>query len=307
MDHFVNIEVLKPGLQSTIQDGGRVGFSHQGIPQGGYMDRRLAKIANWLVGNDLNSPMLEITLIGPKLRFSKSCQVAIAGRLKNHKLNGHEFPIFETINIHAGDTINLGQCEDTIRAYIAIGGTWKVGKWLNSVSVLHSFLSQNILAKNSKPIQIDCNRKEIQKRKFKNIWQKRNVIRITEGPERNTFKEGKFDKFLTAEFRIDQSANRHAYRLNSELGDLLSSKSSITSSGVLPGTIQVTKEGQPIILMADAQTTGGYRRIAQVIKSDLDYLAQLGGGDTINFELISVKQALEINRAYELEYLQQLK
>ena len=291
---MARLHFLKSGLQTTIQDLGRQGVQDLGIPINGAMDKASAQLANQLVGNDANSPVLEITLLGPKIQFEGPCQIAITGADLSAEINGNTIPLFRTINIEHGDVLSFGKPLIGCRAYLAINGKWDIQSWLGSFSASATNTAQTtpdsiivkdqileIIRGKEQPI-IAISESE------RTSLSIEAPIKVYSGPEFDAFSDIEKQSFFGDSFTIGQDSNRMGYRLKEALSGY-SKKEEVISSGVIPGTIQITNSGQPIVLMADAQTTGGYPRIANVSSNDLDRLAQFKPGDKVKFELISFK------------------
>tara|TARA_R100000697_G_scaffold112238_1_gene129749 strand:+ start:87 stop:962 length:876 start_codon:yes stop_codon:yes gene_type:complete len=291
---MARLHFLKSGLQTTIQDLGRHGVQDLGIPINGAMDKASAQLANQLVGNDANSPVLEITLLGPKIQFEGPCQIAITGADLSAEINGNTIPLFRTINIEHGDVLSFGKPLIGCRAYLAINGKWDIQSWLGSFSASATNTAQTtpdsiivkdqileIIRGKEQPI-IAISESE------RTSLSIEVPIKVYSGPEFDAFSDIEKQSFFGDSFTIGQDSNRMGYRLKEALSGY-SKKEEVISSGVIPGTIQITNSGQPIVLMADAQTTGGYPRIANVSSTDLDRLAQFKPGDKVKFELISFK------------------
>tara|TARA_R110000796_G_scaffold71409_4_gene162097 strand:+ start:16340 stop:17215 length:876 start_codon:yes stop_codon:yes gene_type:complete len=291
---MARLHFLKAGLQTTIQDLGRQGVQDLGIPINGAMDKASAQLANQLVGNSTDSPVLEITLLGPKIQFEGPCQIAITGASLSVEINGNTIPLFRTINIDHGDVLSFGKPVTGCRAYLAINGKWDIQSWLGSYSASATSTAQTtpdsiivkdqileIIRGKEQPI-IAISESE---RPSLSIEA---PIKVYPGPEFEAFSNIEKQSFFGDRFTIGQDSNRMGYRLKEALSGY-TKKEEVISSGVIPGTIQITNSGQPIVLMADAQTTGGYPRIANVSSTDLDQLAQFKPGDTVRFELIGFK------------------
>ena len=291
---MARLHFLKSGLQTTIQDLGRHGVQDLGIPINGAMDKASAQLANQLVGNNANSPVLEITLLGPKIQFEGQCQIAITGADLSAEINGNTIPLFRTINIEHGDELSFGKPLTGCRAYLAINGKWDIQSWLGSFSASATNTAQTtpdsiivkdqileIIRGKDQPI-ITISESE---RPSLSIEA---PIKVYPGPEFEAFSTIEKQGFFGDSFTIGQDSNRMGYRLKEALNGY-TKKEEVISSGVIPGTIQITNSGQPIVLMADAQTTGGYPRIANVSSTELDRLAQFKPGDTVRFELIIFK------------------
>ena len=291
---MARLHFLKPGLQTTIQDLGRQGVQDLGIPINGAMDKASVQLANHLVGNSADSPVLEITLLGPKIQFEGQCQIAITGADLSAEINGNTIPLFRTINIEHGDVLSFGKPVTGCRAYLSINGKWDIQSWLGSYSASATNTAQTtpdsiivkdqileIIRGKDQPI-ITISESE---RPSLSIEA---PIKVYPGPEFEAFSDVEKHSFFGDSFTIGQDSNRMGYRLKEALSGY-TKKEEVISSGVIPGTIQITNSGQPIVLMADAQTTGGYPRIANVSSNDLDRLAQFKPGDKVKFELITTK------------------
>ena len=283
----------KAGLQTLVQDKGRLGYQAFGVPISGALDQSSAQIANYLVDNPPNAPVLELTLIGPSIEVEGDCQIAVVGADLSLKINRLEAPLYETITVKNGDFISFGKINKGCRAYIAIRGTWSIKKWLGSYSAATSMglklTPDSIIQKNSR-IFIK-NQKPIKKRVYP--LEKRPDfptsirVRVLPGPEFEAFSPYTIGYFFSRGYQLTSNSNRMGYRLNADLIDFHPHRE-VISSAIVPGTIQISNAGQPIILMADAQTVGGYFRLANVLSDDLDKLAQLKPGDEVWFSLVKL-------------------
>ncbi|MCP4442911.1 MAG: biotin-dependent carboxyltransferase family protein [Aureispira sp.] len=280
----------RSGLQTTIQDMGRLGYQNKGIPVGGTMDKSSAQAANWLVGNNSNSPLLEVTILGPKIEIEGPCQIAITGADLSPTIDGQVIRMYQTINIQKKATLAFGRLKNGCRAYLAVGGQWQIQPWLGSYSTAtnngkmltpHSFIREKSQLSILPNIPISVRNIPIEKQPKFNSSQR---IRVSKGPEFNLFSAYSIGHFFSHAHPISPQSNRMGYRLDSKLIDF-EPKQELISSGVIPGTIQISNSGQPIVLMKDAQTTGGYYRLGNVFSEDLDRLAQLKPGDSIWFSL----------------------
>ncbi|MTI30759.1 biotin-dependent carboxyltransferase family protein [Xanthovirga aplysinae] len=298
MSEPVIFHFKKPGLQTMVQDLGRVGFQAFGVPTSGVMDKSSAKIANWLVGNPRENPVLEITLLGPQIEIKGNCQIALTGGNLSPTLNGNPIPMYETIQVDSGSILSFGRKLGGCRTYLAIRGKWQIKKWLGSYSAsAHSGLEltpDSIIQKNSS-LQV-LSQLPISKRLYSKeqrpIYSRSVRVRVLPGPEFDSFSPLAIGHFFSRGYQLTPDSNRMGYRLDGQIKDF-NPKREVISSGIIPGTIQITNSGQPIILLADAQTTGGYFRLVNVISHDLDKLAQLMPGDEVWFSLISLEEAKE--------------
>ena len=292
MKRNLQLQVIKPGLHSTIQDLGRWDHLAFGVPGSGAMSQPDAAKANWLVGNPNSAPVLEITMVGPTLQLEGDGQIAFAGAKTDGTINGQPLAYLQTIDIEGSCTLKLGRTQDQSRAYMAIRGDWKLTPWLGSVSAApvnaelltpQSHLKEGMLwAVESMGV---TEHREISEETVQD-----HKIRVMPGPEYQKMPIQTIRDFLTKEFLISNQSNRMGYRLVGKLARV-QPQEEIISSGIVPGTIQVTNNSELIILMADAQTSGGYSRIANIITADICKVAQMKPGDPMHFSLVSLAEA----------------
>ncbi len=284
----MDIKVIRPGMLTTIQDLGRHGISGTGVTEGGAMDKFALVLANLLVGNAPNKPALEITLTGPELEFSSDALIAITGA----EIDGFEHA--QPIKVYAGDRLDLPVITRGCRAYLAVAGGLNVAPVLNGAGTdlrakLGGFQGRALRAG-------DVLSANVVSRETHGRWKLSPTllpaysaspeVRVLPGSEVDEFAE----IFWKTEFEISTQSDRMGYRLK---GRQLKRKSSreLISSAAIPGTVQVPPEGNPIVLMADAQTLGGYPRIAHVAQIDMPLLAQLRAGDHVSFRRIELEEA----------------
>ena len=278
---------------TLVQDAGRMGYQKYGVPVSGALDKTAMQTANWLVGNPINNPVLEMTIIGPRIEVFGNGQIAITGADISPTINDKFVPLCETIEVKQNDIISFGKLKNGCRSYLAVHGKWQLESWLGSCSAAffsgNNFLQNNIVQRNSE-INIVWNQ-FMAKRKLDEIsFPNKNIIRVLLGPEFELFSRTFIGNFFSQTFTISPDSNRMGCRLEKKVEGFFSEKE-IISSGIVPGTVQITNSGQPILLLSDAQTTGGYHRIANVISADMDMLAQLKPGDEIRFSLVNLEEA----------------
>ncbi len=296
MSEVLKITCLKAGLYTSVQDEGRLGVQDQGIPFSGALDKSSMHIANQLVGNPSNSPVLEMTMFGPTFAFEGRGQIAMAGAHMKPTLNGIPIKNYTTIDIESGDTLEFHNTDFGCRAYMAIGGAWNVPRWENSFSALPTLMEIPGLPSrinDGHSFTVDTNEKtslKIYPEPQRPIYSQCYVIRVVTGPEFDQFDINIIQDFFNKIFTIHGDSNRMGYRLKGSLENYTPLGEEI-SSGIVIGTIQISNAGKPIILMADAQTTGGYPRIANVISDDLEIVAQMKPGDELKFMLISLEES----------------
>ena len=293
MHKTLSLHFSKSGLNTTVQDFGRNGFQHLGIPLGGALDKQAMLAANRILNNPKNTPVLECTLIGPEIEFTGTGSFCLTGAEMNGTLNGEPIERYQAVPVNDGDVLRMHAAKDGCRGYIGINGLWQLKNWLDSASSLTQYLSLNgfmgaikendtIEIIDSSPVT-SLENVVIKKPYYSSCY----ILRVVTGPEFPRFSIEQIEAFFHQIFTVSQDANRMGYRLKESLSDYVAVKEEI-SSGIIPGTIQITNSGQPIVLLADAQTTGGYPRIANVISEDLDLFGQIKPGDEIKFTLASL-------------------
>lgn len=288
----ISIFFEQTGLQTTLQDLGRIGYQHLGVAAGGALDRKSAELANQLVGNLPDAPVLEITLLGPKLRIEGDCQIALTGADLSPKLNQKPLLMYQTLTLREQNVLTFGKPMLGCRAYLAIGGEWQAKKWLGSYSAAtqyaHLLTPESIFEKHSHlkvlpstplPAALDFSLQAISE----DALQK--PLRVIPAPEFEQFSQEDIARFFSQSYQVSLQSNRMGYRLVPNRYKLQQADFPIISSGIVAGTVQIVPEGTPIMLLADAQTTGGYPRIVNIIDDDLDRVAQYKPYDWVRFEL----------------------
>ena len=276
------IKVIQPGLFTTIQDGGRLGYRNIGIPTSGFMDQESAWAANKIVDNDREESLIEITLKGPTLLFNNNCTISITGGDFNPLINGMPIKMYESINVKLGDTLKINNTKNGARCYLAISGGIDVKSIFGSKSFLSNITESYYLRKGDE-IKISDN--------FNNKILKKNKLKFKLNRSMDVFKGPEFD-LLSIKVKNILFENEFTIRSNSRMAYNLDEKAqigikSIISSPVMPGSVQLTPSGKIIILHRDCQTIGGYPRILQLDTNSLNNLSQLKSNDKIKFSLIS--------------------
>ncbi len=296
-------EVIKAGLLSTIVAGERTGFRYLGIGPCGAMDHFAMVVSNYLAGNSDAAAVLEINFPAPEFLFEKDHLICVTGKGFRIYINDENFSPWKPLLVKKGSTLKLKKIETGSRAYLAVHGGWKSQEWLGSftthLSVKAGGYSGRPLKKGDileaneihQPIdKVKALPWEISKNELNKIYTSSNEVRIITSIETDWLSSESKEKFLTSEFKITNHSNRMGYRLEGEKLEV-DEPIELVSSPVDFGTIQLLPDGNLIILMADHQTTGGYPRIASVIKSDLSKLAQMNPNDKVNFKLITLMEA----------------
>lgn len=282
------VSVIKSGMYTTIQDNGRIGQQDVGIPVGGAQDWLAYQQANMLVGNPDGTPALEATLIGPTLTFDTSCTIAITGAGMTPRLDRVAIPKNKTIQCPAGSQLSFAPERSGCRTYIAIAGEWRVEKWQGSVSPLlfgsKRWPASSVL-RSVDTIQItSIAHSRISDLSIQQETQELDTISVLPGPEFNMIDRRDIARLFSQKYEVSNDSNRIGYRLIGQSIDL-SALPPMISSPVIPGTVQITREGTPIVLLNDAQTIGGYPRVLQLTREALSHIAQKRPGDKIRFVL----------------------
>jgi antagonist of KipI len=288
------LKVMQPGILSCFQDLGRTGWRKFGVPLSGPMDKRAFIAANLLLGNDENSTALEITLQGLKVEALCNCHVAVTGADLGFSINGEYLPPWTSHKIEAGDLLWFKGRKNGLRAYLAVSGGFEAPKYLNSTSVFQMGNMGQPISKNQVLQQAASHEKQsFLKQLPEHLLPPSNPpmkIRVISGPQDQAFSRTGRETFFDSKYKVTPQSNRMALRLD---GPSLEHKGAadIISEAVVPGSIQVPQDGRPIVLLADAQTTGGYAKIGTAISPDLDLLGQTIPGDTISFEAVTLAEA----------------
>lgn len=301
------MRIIKAGALTTIQDLGRTGFQQYGMPVAGAMDSRSLRCANWLVGNPSGEACLECTLTGSTIEFLTDSVIAITGAQIPVLINDKHQKQDRSLSVKKGDVLSFGTLEKGLRFYIAFAGGIDVPMVMNSKS---TYLRAKVGGYNGRKIMdgdeisIGEFSGRIKKKKLPKdilpLLETSFTARILPGPEVNSFSFQGIKTFLTEEYVISPASDRMGYRLSGKPIEHLQG-ADIVSSGIPPGSIQVTGDGQPIIMMADRQTIGGYTKIATVFGPDISVLAQMKPGDRIRFREITLQEAQEIIRQEKLK------
>jgi antagonist of KipI len=308
------IEVIHSGFFTTVQDQGRAGYRKAGVPAGGAMDSLASRLANFLVGNDENEAVLEMTMNGPTLRFETDAIIAICGGEFRCTLNERPVLMWKPLTVRRGDVLAIGTCQKGYRGYIAFAGGLDLPLVMNSRS---TYVRAAIGGLHGRPLQKgDILSLRSPAMAVPNIpirWGiafsarnyidgRKKVIRAAAGPEYSMFTAESRARFFSSAYEVTPQSDRMGYRLQGQALERMTNQEMV-SEAVTFGTVQVPASGQPIVLMADCQTTGGYPRIAQVITADLPILAQARPGDVIQFQKVSWQEAqrLYVERERQLK------
>lgn len=306
----MGVTVIKPGVCTTVQDRGRYGYMGSGFSPSGVMDRRAFRIANLLVDNDDNAPVLEFCLAGPTLRFTTNTFIAITGADFNPTLNGKPIPMYMAVLVKRGSVLSFTAPRKGVYGYLAIAGNslavpevmgsrstnlkcaiggWKGGK-LTTGDYL-PFATKNVeFLPNLASHMIDYDSDFYQ-------WDADEItLRVVPGPQDDMFTEEGRHTFYSETYHTTPQCDRMGFRLDGPAIDTVDG-SDIISDGIAFGAVQVPNHGRPIIMLADRQTTGGYAKIGTVATADIPKLVQCAPGRAIRFERVSVQEAQDLCRA----------
>lgn len=287
------LKIIRAGIHTTVQDEGRSGYRSLGVSQSGALDLPALKMANMLVANDEGAAALEITLGQFVATFTQSAWIALTGTGCDAELDGKRLWTGWRYPVKAGQQLKLKTPKRGMRSYLAISGGIKVPEVLGSYS---TDLKAHFGGFEGRPLKdgdvLSIGKASRLPRQSSGVKQLLfgNRIRALPGPEYQEFIQESRDTFWKTPWHISPQSNRMGYRL---LGTALqrSTTRDMLSHGLLPGVVQVPGNGQPIVLLADAQTTGGYPRIACVIEADLYNLAQIRLGEPVHFIKCTLEEA----------------
>ena len=293
------LAVLDPGLLTTIQDLGRPGHGRLGIPPSGPLDRPALVLANRLVGNPDGAAGLELTLKGPRLEARAPCQVAVTGAEMGVTVNGMAAPAWATLALRAGDVLAFRMASAGCRAYLAVQGGIDVPPVLGSRA---TYLRGRLGGIDGRALQKGD---LLPVRAFGAEGPRRHVpparrpgypgeveARVVLGPQADRFTPAGIAAFLGGPYTVTPQADRMGYRLEGPVIEHARGHD-IISDGIPLGGIQVPGEGQPIVLLVDRQTTGGYTKIATVISADIARIGQTRPGQRVRFREVTVPEAVE--------------
>ncbi len=325
----MSISIVKAGLLTTIQDYGRYGYQKYGVVVSGAMDTYAMRLANILVGNDENEGTLEITIIGPQLKIEKGNLISITGADISPTINGIKVPMGRPVYINEDSILKFGTCLCGCRAYLAVAGGFDIPKIMESKS---TYIRGKIGGKEGRQLkdgdEIDiCEKNELSEKIILKLSENRsiksftypkwyvksfmtsnlrdNVIRVLPDRQFENVSKKSLADFFDSEFVIDSKSDRMGYRLK---GPKIEFKEDIEmiSGEVSFGTIQIPPDGNPIILLADRATAGGYPKIAHIVNEDFHKIVQLKALEKVRFEKITFEEAEDMYLKRE-EYIEELK
>ena len=308
----MSLRILRPGLQTTVQAGPRAGQRHLGVPASGAADPLSLALANRLVGNAPLTAALETTLTGVSVRFERDCFAAITGAKSKAWLNGERVKLHRTLTIVAGDELEIGPAKSGARNYLALAGGIAVDEVLGSAS---TYLPAGFGGFRGRALRSGD---VVTTGPFGEVPEKLKTPKQFRPPARTTWalracygaevdllnKESRFDLFDT-NFSVGNRADRMGLQLEGARFDVKSG-GQLASAPVFPGTIQCPEDGTPFLLSIDAQTIGGYPRVAQIARADRHLIGQLRPGDHVRLlwrDVDSAREELLAKHEYWCEWL----
>lgn len=295
------LEILDPGLLTTVQDAGRKGWARYGVPPSGPLDEVAFTAANVLVGNLPDAAALESTFTGPTLRVMRECLIAVCGATFDLWVGTLPVPMWHAVYVRAGRLITFGARRSGARAYLAVSGGIALPLFLGSQA---TYLPGGFGGLDGRALRAG-DRLPLGAANLHNpaqsagrVWPADHcppytpqpTLRVVLGPQDDYFTAEGLTTFLSGDYQLTPGADRMGVRLQ---GPPIAHRgpTGIVSDGVVAGSVQVPPDGQPIVMLADHQTTGGYPKIATVIRADLPLLAQCLPGDGVRFAAVTLVEA----------------
>lgn len=300
------IEVRAPGLLTSPQDTGRIGHAHLGIGRSGAVDRPAMQLANALVGNRTDACVLELTLLGPRLRLDREHVIALTGApLPQARCQGKQLPAWRPVSVPAGSEIELGAMPAGCRSYLAVAGGFDMPPWLGSRSAdLNARVGplQGRALQAGDRLHVDTPERlptgargwSLDPRHWFDPPMATRPLRLLPGSHTHVLDADSRTALTGMPFRVSADSNRVGVRLDAASPLHLAQAMELISEGLVPGVMQLPPGGQPIVLLNEHPVTGGYPRVAQLAAVDLPRLAQCRPGDTLHFTWITPDQARDL-------------
>jgi antagonist of KipI len=305
------LKIIEPGFLTTVQDGGRPGYRGYGMPLSGAMDYFSHITGNLIVGNEPAQSSLEITLIGPVIEFSGSALIAVTGAETDTMINGKPIEMWCSVKVKRNDRLSFGSFDTGARVYLAVSGGLDVPLVMGSASTylrgkIGGYGGRRLMAGD----KISLNKSHLLFRKRRKLplgmipeWRKDVCLRVMHGLDFKTFSDEDTGLFFSSLYQVSNNSDRMGIRLSGP-GLGVGSKADVISYPLAAGTIQVPGDGQPVIMLADSQTVGGYRQIGYIATADIWKTGQLKPGDRVNFTVIGYDDAVSALRELKREISQ---
>jgi KipI family sensor histidine kinase inhibitor len=308
-DGPVALLVESPGILSLIQDPGRIGLSHLGVPRGGPANPIASRLANRLVGNSDDAGVLEVTARGPILQCLRPTYVGVCGAPCDVRIDGRPVPMSQVVPLDSGQRLAIGEVGPGLRTYVGVAGGLQRAPVMGSLATdTLSWIGPGPLRRGDRlatgeiggPIHDHLSLRAVQLAagRFEESWSRgAATLRVVGGPHTPWFSANVLEDLTSRQFLVQGASDRVGVRLNVIDGEGLERRpGQLESQGMLTGAVQVPPDGQPVILQIDHATMGGYPVAAVVISSDLTVLSQLAPGDRVRFEVVTLEEAHAIRR-----------
>ncbi|WP_440922564.1 biotin-dependent carboxyltransferase family protein [Candidatus Pelagibacter sp.] len=300
-------EIIRAGINSTFQDLGRNNLYHIGVPFSGAMDNRNYLLANKLTGNDHDDPVIEFAYQGPHLKYhGDKINIAITGDVSFKIKNGDNLidgECYQSFILKNGDELDIISTNKSVYGYLAISGTFDLKfQWSSCSTNTKAKIGSNNgekLSDNQKITIKDINDNFVN-RKLNYVNTKIENIRVIKGTNFNYFSEEGKKIFFKNEFKVSKLSDRMGMRLEGKKIENIVD-TNIRSEGLIKGVIQVPADGNPIIMLSDHGTIGGYPKIGVVVSADYDKLVQLTPGSRVKFQEVDLSSAETLFKLYDLE------
>jgi len=298
--------ITRPGFLTLLQDAGRRGVMHMGLATGGAMDRHAWAWANRLLGNPWGTPALEVTFGNLEFRSELDTQIAVTGAAVSVTVNGVSSPLWSTVSIRAGDIVSLGTPKTGIRSYLAVSGGFRVSPGLGNSCATFTREGTGGLHQNGRPLQagdhLPCApaTSPVPNRRVPEQWQpdyrEELVLDVILCAQADRFPAQALETFFSSPYTLTPQSDRMGARLKGPALEVLGQR--LISEGTSLGAIQVPPDGQPIILLNDRQTIGGYPKPGAVTPRSLDALAQRPPGTRLRFRPVPLYEAQQKERRF---------
>ncbi len=301
------MHVIFPGPRTTIQDKGRLGYQNSGFAPGGFIDRVASRMANCLVNNLDSEAVIEFCLAGPILRFDEEVNIAVCGGDFTIDVEGKKYPANKAVHVPAGKMITIITGNVGTFGSIAIGGGLDIPEVMGSRSTnvrcgIGGFHGRALQAGDT----IELRHPGFGKQNLSWRWvperhlvspedKETTIIRVIPGPQEDMFTKKGINTFYTSKYTISNQSDRMGFRLKGPEVETVNGPD-ILSDGIVNGSVQISGTGEPIVMMADRQTTGGYAKIASIINVDIPLFAQLRPGQKVLFTRCTIQESQRLMR-----------
>ena len=302
------LEVIDPGLLTTVQDTGRYGYQRYGVPVSGAMDMFALRVANLLVGNDGSAAGLEMTVLGPRIKFLTRVSIAVTGGDLDPYLDDEPLALWRSKIVSKDSVLRFQGARDGVRSYLAVSGGVDVPIVMGSRATYlkgafgglegRALRAADVLRAMPAETDVGLVERSLPRGVVAPSYGHQHEIRVVLGPQEKAFTADGIATFLGSEYSVSINSDRMGYRLDGPSVEHISG-ADLVSDGTSLGAVQVPGDGSPIILLADRGTTGGYTKIATVISTDVDRLAQAMPGDKVRFKSVTVEEGHSVLRRSE--------